>query len=95
MNKVGMEYLPDRDGERYQELRQQFIAKQLALLKAEQEGQHELADQLMKEKDHLLTELRMINPGIDLTAGEFMLQADADLETKLLHDSLNNKSKID
>ena len=82
MYKVSPDFLPDIDHQRYEELRRQFTAKQIAWLEAQNNGKYDLADQIVREKDHLLTELRMINPGIELTDLEMGLIQEAEALTK-------------
>ncbi|TSC75834.1 MAG: hypothetical protein G01um101430_4 [Parcubacteria group bacterium Gr01-1014_30] len=59
-----------------------FIKKQLAWLKAKKDGDFDLAEKLAEEKEHFLTELRMVNPSIKLTDLEEELIEEAEQLTR-------------
>ena len=56
--------------------------KQNAYFEARGNNQPEVADKIEQEYRDLLTELRFINPGAELTSFEKTLEGEADLETQ-------------
>jgi|GEM_PF-3748878 hypothetical protein len=93
MSKVSREYLPNPNEQKLEDLKQQYYAKDDALQEALKMRDFDLVDQIQEEKLNLLTELRMINPNIELTIEEDLIKSAAELETKQHHEELNRKRR--